>query len=647
MIEKRALLAIGISCLILVGWTLLFPPPQKPVPPAGSTPSGIGGSGSEPPQPAAGGTDRAVAGHPDEPGTAGSTTGIGSATTPGGDTSPAPKLEAPEGSPPVVVETDVARIEFANPGARLVSWRLKKYLDHAGNPYELVSPSSRLTGVQPLDFKLEDKALEALLNTKARFAVERRAPRDRSDDVDEPVPAAETEAPGHDTQQAVAKAGSKATEDPNGAKVQTIDGEELRFVYSDGHGIEALKTFVFRNGSYLVELSASVTRASAALPARIVWGPGIGTPTDEDRASSYYHGGTAVVDFGTGAKRYYAQKASAAIKLDAPVHWAGLEEPYFAAVFIAPQGVTDAEIHPIVHPPAPTGTTGTSQTPVELVTELSIVVPAGRPYTMFVGPKDYQLLLGLHSGLADLVNFAPTFPVIGPLVGGLAKVLYAILRWLHAYVGNYGLAIIILTTVIKIAFYPLTQRAMVKMRAVQQQMQKLQPKVTAIREKYRKAKDAASRAKMNEDIMALYRREGVNPMASLGGCLPLLLQLPILSGFYCVLTVSIELRHAPFFGWIGDLSRRDPYYITPLLMGISMFVQQKMAMTTVTDPQQRMQQRMMLVMPIIFTYTFLSLPSGLVLYWLVNNVLGIVQQVLINRQARAMEAAGEAAAGKA
>jgi YidC/Oxa1 family membrane protein insertase len=171
--------------------------------------------------------------------------------------------------------------------------------------------------------------------------------------------------------------------------------------------------------------------------------------------------------------------------------------------------------------------------------------------------------------------------------------------------------------------------------------------VKAIREKYRKSKDAASRAKVNEEIMALYQKEGINPMASLGGFLPLLLQLPILYGFYSVLTVSIELRQAPFFGWISDLSRRDPYYITPLLMGISMFVQQKMSMTNVTDPQQRAQQRMMLIMPFIFTWTFLHLPSGLVIYWFVNNILGIVQQVLINRQAAAMETSGAEAAGKA
>src|SRR5206468_5058911 len=129
-----------------------------------------------------------------------------------------------------------------------------------------------------------------------------------------------------------------------------------------------------------------------------------------------------------------------------------------------------------------------------------------------------------HRGLADLVNSTPPLPLLGPLIGLLAKILFAVLTWLHSFIGNYGLAIILLTTVIKIAFYPLTQRTMVKMRAVQQQMQRVNPKVKAIKEKYRKVRDAAGRAKMNEEIMALYKREGINPMASLGGCLPLLLQ---------------------------------------------------------------------------------------------------------------------------
>ena len=136
-------------------------------------------------------------------------------------------------------------------------------------------------------------------------------------------------------------------------------------------------------------------------------------------------------------------------------------------------------------------------------------------------------------------------------------------------------------------------------------------------------------------------------MASLGGCLPLLLQMPVLFALNRLLYVSIDLRQAPFMGWIQDLSWKDPYYITPIVMGLTMFLQQKLAMTNTTDPQMRSQQRIMLLMPLFFTWTFIHLPSGLVLYWFVNNVLGIAQQVLINRQAKALEAQVAEAPGKA
>ena len=421
----------------------------------------------------------------------------------------------------------------------------------------------------------------------------------------------------------------------------------MRLVYSDGRGIEAVKTLAFDKSSYLVSVTASVLKDGAIIPSTLMWGPGIGTPDAEDLANRYYHGGTVVADFGAGPQRFYASKVSTRTPFEQPLRWIGLEEQYFAAVFLSTADpISSAQIEPVISHPSPEAAAGSSNGG-KLLTHLAVAVPSAGTYSLFVGPKDYQLLKGLNRGLADLVNFKPWIPVIGPLVGVLAKFLYATLRWLHSYIGNYGLAIILLTTAIKIAFYPITQRAMVKMRAVQQQMQKIQPKIKAIQERYKRSKDAAGRAKMNEEIMAVYRREGINPMASLGGCLPLVLQLPILYGFYSVLTVSIELRQAPFFGWIQDLSRRDPYYITPILMGLTMFVQQKMAMTKVKDPQARMQQRMMLIMPLIFTWTFLSLPSGLVLYWFVNNILGIVQQVLINRQAKAMETAGAAATGKA
>ncbi len=198
-------------------------------------------------------------------------------------------------------------------------------------------------------------------------------------------------------------------------------------------------------------------------------------------------------------------------------------------------------------------------------------------------------------------------------------------------VANWGWAIVILTAIIKLIFWPVTQKSMLSMKHMQEKTKRVQPKVAALKEKYRRQgkKDIDSRGKMNQEVMALYQKEGINPMGNLGGCLPLLLQMPILYGFYNLLQVAIELRQAPWLAWVQDLSLADPYYVLPIVMGGSMVYQQLLTGAAIADPAQR---RMMYFTPVLFTVFFLNLPSGLVLYWLVNNILGIVQQALINRR---------------
>jgi len=190
-----------------------------------------------------------------------------------------------------------------------------------------------------------------------------------------------------------------------------------------------------------------------------------------------------------------------------------------------------------------------------------------------------------------------------------------LLKFFYNLIHNYGVAIILLTIVIKLILYPLTHKSFKSMK----EMQKIQPKITALREKYKDNKEM-----LNKEIMTLYRTQKVNP---LGGCLPMLLQIPVFFALYKVLLDSIELRHAPFIFWIQDLSAKDPYYITPILMGASMFIQQKMT-PQVGDPTQA---KLMLMLPIVFTFMFLNFPSGLVIYWLVNNLLSIAQQFYINK----------------
>jgi YidC/Oxa1 family membrane protein insertase len=315
----------------------------------------------------------------------------------------------------------------------------------------------------------------------------------------------------------------------------------------------------------------------------------------------------------------------------APVQWAGLEDQYFAALVLPGPGETVVAWSGVEVTPAATAAP-------EPVTEplLAVSVPAVGA-RIFVGPKKYTLLHELGEGLDRAVWFASN-----AFLAWIARFIFLCLLWIHDHtIPNYGLAIVLATFLLRLLLFPVNQYSMVSMKKTQLQMQRLQPKIKRIREKYKKLKDSDSRAKMNQETMELYRKEGVNPMGGLSGCLPLLAQFPILIGFYNMLTVAIELRGAPFFGWIHDLSQADPYWVTPLLMGATMFLQQRMAMSKVKDPVQLQQQRMMLIMPVVFTWICLQMPAGMVLYWFVNNVLGIGQQWLVNRHTARLEEAAE------
>ena len=229
----------------------------------------------------------------------------------------------------------------------------------------------------------------------------------------------------------------------------------------------------------------------------------------------------------------------------------------------------------------------------------------------YFGPRDTGILKDVGHKLDEAVDFG-YFHII-------AKPLLEVLKFFNSFVGNYGVSIIILTVLIKLLFWPLTQKSYTSMKA----MQKIQPEMAKIRVKYKNDK-----ARLNKEVMDLYKKHKVNP---LGGCLPMLIQIPVFFALYKVLLEDIGLRHAPFMFWIQDLSAKDPYYITPVVMGITMFIQQKLTPTTMDSTQTKILN----YMPLIFTFMFLNFPSGLVIYWLVNNLLTILQQYLINRKAPA------------
>lgn len=229
-------------------------------------------------------------------------------------------------------------------------------------------------------------------------------------------------------------------------------------------------------------------------------------------------------------------------------------------------------------------------------------------YKLFAGPKEYDYLKKFNVGLEHIVDFG-FFSII-------ARPLFWFLKLLYSITHNYGIAIIILTILVRLPFIPIVNRGQKSM----QKLSELQPKLMQLREQYKNDPQ-----KLQKEMMELYRKYKVNPMS---GCLPILLQIPVFFALYKILTIAIELRQAPFMFWIDDLSVKDPYYVLPILMGATMLIQQKMTPSTM-DPTQ---QKIMLLMPVIFTFLFLTFPSGLVLYWLVNNIFGIAQQFYINQK---------------
>ncbi|MCL4546467.1 MAG: membrane protein insertase YidC, partial [Deltaproteobacteria bacterium] len=229
-------------------------------------------------------------------------------------------------------------------------------------------------------------------------------------------------------------------------------------------------------------------------------------------------------------------------------------------------------------------------------------------YNIYAGPKKLSLLNPVGHNIASTLSYG--------FFSFLSIPLLHILEFFYKFVHNYGLAIILLVLCIRIVFYPLTYTGFKSMK----QMQKLTPKINELREKYKDNK-----ADLNKRIMELYKESKVNP---LGGCLPMILQIPVFYGLYTTLGTSIQLRNAPLILWIHNLAAPDPYYILPILMGLSMLISQKMN-PMVGDPAQA---KIMLILPVVFTFIFINFPAGLLLYWTVNNILTIVQQYIINKK---------------
>ncbi len=401
------------------------------------------------------------------------------------------------------------------------------------------------------------------------------------------------------------------------------DGRSVLFRYRGPEGI-AEKRFSF-DGKGFLEADLQVPGGGWAA----VLGPGIRNPTPEEISSRY---GRRLAVYKTGGD---VTELSPQRELESkPVRqldWVGLEDNYFLSAVIPRAGLARAVLQPMM---IESSSRGNRFLPVPSKDEItSDEKKLLREYRILLEPEGDTLSLTSYWGdmsydrLSALPHHLERAVRLGRF-GFLARYLLVALHWIHDnVVANYGWAIILLTVVIKLILLPLTHTNMKSMR----KMQALNPKVQAIRDRYKsKLRDKQGKPnleaqkKMNDEVMAIYKEAGVNPV---GGCLPLLLQMPILFAFFSLLTAAVELRNAPWMLWIADLSSKDPYYVLPIVMGATQWFQVRMAPQS-GDPMQR---RIFEMMPIVMTVMFIGVPSGLVLYWLTNNVLTILQQAVYKR----------------
>jgi YidC/Oxa1 family membrane protein insertase len=476
-----------------------------------------------------------------------------------------PQIISSQAEEEITIDTSLYQATWSNKGAVLKSWKLKKHKDENKEDLELVSRLSSEIKIYPFSLRTDDSSFDSLIN----------------DSLYQP------------SSLELVLSGGRAG--------------EIRFQFADERGTRVEKILTFQDGKYDFDVQIDAWKYGQKIEPHVIWGPGFGNPTPADTRRRLAGGGSGIAvypprkdDHLSELKYKPAKKWQDLVSSNRNVfyfiQWAAYEDNYFAALFLTLyQQASVAFLRE-----------GPEENPYFLLS----VTP---PQKVYIGPKEYDTLVEFGNEAKRLVKFG--------MFGFISEILLKASKYFHRLIPNWGLSIIIITILIKILFFPLTYTSMRSMS----KMQELQPKIKAIRARYKKAKtDMAQRRRMNEEVMKLYKEQGVNPA---GGCLPMLIQIPVFFGFFRLLMVAIEFRQSPFILWITDLSAKDPFYVTPILMGVTQFISQKMTPTS-ADPTQA---RMMLMMPVIFTILFISFPSGLVLYWLTNNVLQIAQQYIMNR----------------
>jgi YidC/Oxa1 family membrane protein insertase len=565
--ELRIVVASLLSLVVILLWAKFLGPKPPTVPPQANRPAQTAPAPTTPGSGTPGAATPSTNSGAAPRGSGTSMSGVAQAAIP-------PKSEAQERT--IVVENDLYRVEFSNRGAVVKSWQLKKYTDDSKPPriLDLVHPdAAQQTGGWPFAVALNDEQQESAANS-ALYQIS--------------TPASNLHAPA-----------------------------DAEFSWSDGH-LEVTKRFHFDH-TYVVRVETSAKFNGAPIVAGMSWLGGFGdltvsNPAPIDTVSVFYSENGKLTTI--MAKKLEGPEKWPHGVWQSGKDWTGIQDRYFTAVFLppsgAPPGTLEARYWKVsrtvqvegkdTEEPVPQIQTATSAQPLAL--------------RVYVGPKDYDELKKMNPPLHSLVNFGWLEFIADPL--------FHALKWLHNYIPNWGWDIVLLTLVINMLLFPLrisSYRTTLK-------MQRVAPEIKQIQEKYKKYSMRDPRkAEMNKEVMAVYSREKINPV---GGCFQMFLQMPIWFGLNTVLRFAIEMRHARWFGWITDLSAKDPYYVLPIIMGLSMYLVSKMTPMTTTDPQQQM---MMKIMPVTMAGLFMISPisSGLAVYILTSSLVGILQQWWLNR----------------
>jgi YidC/Oxa1 family membrane protein insertase len=490
--------------------------------------------------------------------------------TPEKPSEPEPVAQTSEASErEIFVDTATSQIVLSNRGGRIIHWRLKDYRDGEGAPVDLVPSDVPVDQPRPFTLLVDDAALTDRLNSVLY----------------------------------------RVTGDEGGRVNAASANKTIGFEYQDAAGLHVRKEFRFDPKNFVVAFSSSVMNGGNALNPTVAWGPGLGDAGATAGGGSFFTGNyvqppQAIFHKDGDVERVTAANIPEQPTVEGDFRFAGIDDHYFLAAVVNP-GPTRIEFKPVTLP-------GEGETQRQLLAASYRFQQPPQDVRFFVGPKQFDALQAVDQELVRAIWFG--------MFGFLAVPLLTALKWVYAFIGNYGWAIIILTILINLAIFPLRHKSLVSMR----RMQALQPQLKAIQDRYSGLKMTdPGRQKMQTEIMGLYKEKGVNPAS---GCIPMLLTLPVLFAFYSLLSQAVELRGASFGWWIKDLSAHDPLYITPVLMGLTMFWQQKVTPST-ADPAQ---QRIMMMMPLMFGFMFLWAPSGLVLYWFVGNLFAIGQQYFTN-----------------